>query len=134
LHCQQQERIVDGMMNQNSLRHIATAWLTIATLIAAPTIATGRFVCLKGMPQAAAGSCPRCHGHAVPDNACCKWIEPAPTAGVHVAEPTLSPPNSLATISIVEPVAPELALAASPIHLTASPPGSSPPHSTILRL
>jgi hypothetical protein len=133
LHLQRQERIVKGLMKQD-LRHLATAWLTIVTLVAAPTIATGRFVCLKGMPQAGA-SCPRCHGHqAAPVNTCCKWMEQAPTAGVHTAGPTLTPPTLLAAISIAEPIAQTLALAISSTSANASPPGSSPPQTTILRL
>jgi len=133
LHRNRQERIVKAVMNHNSLRHIVSAWLTIVTLIAAPAISSGRLVCLKGMPQAGAASCPRCHGHAVPDNSCCKWIEPGATTAVHVAGPTLSPPTALGLIAAATPAV-QLASLASPVQLTAGPPGSSPPQTTILRL
>jgi hypothetical protein len=132
LYCLEQERIVEGLMNHHSLRHVATAWLTVVTLLGAPAIATGRFVCLKGMPQAGA-ACPRCHGQQA-DNACCKWIEPAPTSGVHVAGPTIASPTSLAFLTFAEPAVQQLPSAVSSTSLSASPPGSSPSRATILRL
>jgi len=134
LHRHQQERIVNSAMNHHSLRQVATAWLTIVTLIGAPAISTGHFVCFKGMPQAGA-SCPRCHGGAAPDNSCCKWMDPASTTAVHVAGPTLSPPSALGFTAIAAmPAVQELASTQSVTLLTASPPGGSPSQTTILRL
>jgi hypothetical protein len=124
-------------MRLHSVRFRFPIWLMLIALLAPPASAgSGRYVCLRGMPEVGA-SCPMCHGdRAANANPCCKWIESAPmTPDATVGSATASP--SLAPLAGLAPSARDImacADAGTPMRAGPLAARSSPPRSTILRL
>src|SRR5262245_57865376 len=113
-----------------------TTCLLVATLLGTPGTSSGRFVCLRGMPQAGA-ACPRCHGEgAAPAGSCCAWVEAAPLSAIHVAVPSLDPPTSAGHVpyAFVTDLAGEPSPDAGTLHPNACPSAGPPFRTAILRL
>lgn len=125
-------------MNVRTLLHTASssvlAWLMVAALTTVPAVSTGHIVCVRGMAQAGP-SCPLCHGERAPTGPpCCKWIESAPTNGVHVTGPTLEPPASQWILAMDLAIQQPRTWTSAWLHPAAGRTGISPPQTTILRL
>jgi len=110
--------------------------LLVTTLLGAPGMTSGRFVCLRGMARAGA-SCPLCHRDgASPAGSCCKWVDAAPLRAIHVARASLDPPTNVGHVphALMEHVGGEPSSDAGSIHPAVCPATGPPSRTTILRL